>query len=78
MLWSGIYLIVATLVAMGTFVAAAWFREEHVAAPDHSGVMSALAGILWPVLLVGMSEMALVWWAYRGARYDSLGVLTLT
>ncbi len=69
MLWCGSYLIIATVVAMATFLAAQWFREEHVAAPDCSGVMSAVAGMLWPVLLVGMTELAVFWWAIRGARY---------
>jgi len=78
MAWYASYLIIATFVAMVTFVAAGWFREEHVAAPDHSGAMSALAGMLWPVLLVGMSEMALVWWASRGARYAPLDALPFT
>ena len=78
MSWYAGYLIVAAFVAMATFVAAGWFREEHVAAPDHSGVMSALAGMLWPVLLVGMSEMALVWWAFRGYRYAPLDALSFT
>ena len=78
MAWYGTYLVVAALVAMTTFVAAGWFREEHVAAPDHSGVMSAVAGMLWPVMLVGLSEMALVWLAFRGARYAPIQVLTLT
>ena len=68
MLWCGSYLIIATVVAMATFLAAQWFREEHVAAPDCSGVMSAVAGMLWPVLLVGMTELAVFWWAIRGAR----------
>ena len=63
MLWYGVYLVVAAVVAMATFVAADWFREEHVAAPGFPGVMSALAGALWPILLVGVSEMVLVWWA---------------
>lgn len=70
MLWCDSYLIIAAIVAMATFVAAEWFREEHIAAPDHSGVVSAVAGMLWPVLLVGLSELALVWWAFRKARYS--------
>lgn len=69
MLWCDGYLIIAAVVAMATFVAAEWFREEYIAAPDYPGVMSAVAGMLWPVLLLGLSELALVWWASRGARY---------
>jgi hypothetical protein len=69
MAWYAGYLVIAAVVAVATFVSACWFREEHVAAPDNPGVIAALAGMLWPVLLVGMSEMALVWWAFRGARF---------
>ena len=77
MLWYGIYFIVAAFVAMATFVSACWFREEHVAAPDFPGVMSALAGVLWPVLLLGVSEIVLVWCAFRAARYAPLELLPL-
>ena len=78
MSWYGAYFVVAALVATATFVAAGWFREEHVAAPDHSGVMSAVAGMLWPVMLIGVSEAALLWWAFRGARYAPMQVFSLT
>lgn len=76
MFWYGSYLIVAALVAMATFVGACWFREEHLVAPDHSGVTSALAGMLWPVVLIGISEMALVWWACRVPGIRRLGLAT--
>lgn len=75
MLWSGIYLIVAALVAIATFAAADWLREGHIAAPDYPGVMSAVAGILWPVLLVGISEIMVLSWAYRAARPGQLDLL---
>ena len=69
MFWYGLYFIIAVAVTMATFVAACWFREEDVAAPDHSGVTSALAGMLWPVLIVGLSELVLVRWVFRAAGY---------
>lgn len=72
MFWYGMYLLVAAAAAIAIFLAACWFREEHVAAPDRSGMTSVLAGMLWPVLLVGLSELALVWLALRGARYVPL------
>ncbi len=75
MFWYGVYLVVAALVAMAVFVAADWFRGEDVAAPDFPGVISALAGMLWPVLLVGASEITLVWWVFRRARYARLEAL---
>lgn len=69
MFWFGTYAGVAALVAALTFVAAGWLREEHVAAPDHSGAMSALAGAMWPVLLIGLSELAVICWASHGAKH---------
>ena len=78
MLWCGLYLAVAALFGSALFLAANWFRPEHIAAPDFPGVVSALAGMLWPVLLVGASELALVWWAFRTARYAPLELVSLT
>lgn len=78
MFWYGAYVAVAALVAMAIFLAACWFREEHVAAPDFPGVISAVAGILWPVLLVGLSEMTLVWWVFRRAGYTRPDALPFT
>lgn len=75
MLWYATYFVIAVVVAMATFAAAGWFREEHFAAPNYSGVMSAVAGMLWPVLVVGLSELALIWLAFRSARYAPLDVL---
>ena len=68
MLWIGAYIVVSALVAVSVFLAANWFREQHVAAPDHSGVTAVLAGLLWPALLLGLMELALVCCASRGTR----------
>jgi len=70
MFWFGVYLGVATLATVAIFVAADWYRQEHIAAPDHSGLMSAVAGILFPVLLVAVTELALISFVARRHRLD--------
>jgi len=68
MSWFGAYIAVAALVAISIFLAANWFRQQHVAAPEHPGATAMLAGLLWPALLIGIAELALVCCASRGTR----------
>lgn len=67
MFWLGVYFLLAAMATVGIFVAACWFREDHIAAPEHPGVVSILAGLLWPVLLVGLAELAVVYLTGRDA-----------
>lgn len=60
MAWFGAYIVIAGLVALSIFVASDWFRQRDVAAPAHSGATSLLAGLLWPALLIGIVELAVV------------------
>lgn len=62
------YIVIAALVAVSIFLAANWFRQQHVATPDHAGATAVVAGLLWPALLIGMAELALVCCASRGTR----------
>lgn len=66
MSWFSAYIVIAALVAVSIFLAANWFRQQHVAAPDHPGATAVVAGLLWPALLIGMAELALVCCASRG------------
>ena len=68
MSWFGAYIVVAALVAVSAFVAANWFRQQHVATPEHPGATAVLAGLLWPAVLIGIAELALVCCASRGTR----------
>ena len=68
MAWFGPYIVVAALVAISIFLASNWFRHQHVAAPEHSGATAVLAGLLWPALLLGIAELALVCCATRWTR----------
>ncbi len=60
MAWFGAYIVVAGLAAITIFVASDWLRQRDVAAPAHSGATSVLAGLLWPALLIGIAELAVV------------------
>lgn len=58
--WVSGYFAMAVLVAAIALVAAGWFRDVHVAAPDRPGVTAAVAGLLWPIVLVGIVELLAV------------------
>jgi hypothetical protein len=75
MLWCGFYLTIAVFVAITTFIAGNWLRPEYVAAPDHPGTTSAIAGMLWPVLVLGAAELALLFSFSRTSRYPELQLI---
>jgi ABC-type dipeptide/oligopeptide/nickel transport system permease component len=77
MFWCGAYLTVALLFAVTIFAAGNWLRTEDVAAPDHPGTTSAVAGMLWPVVIVGIAELALLNVLSRGSRYPELQLAPL-
>lgn len=58
--WISGYFAMAAVVAAVALVAAGWFRDAHVTAPDRPGVTAAVAGLLWPVVLVGVVELLAV------------------
>ena len=68
MAWFGAYIVVAALAAISILLAANWFRHQHVAAPEHSGATAVLAGLLWPALLIGIAELAVICCAGRRVR----------
>ena len=68
MSWFVAYIGVAALVAISIFLAANWFRHQRVATPERSGATVVLAGLLWPGLLLGIAELALLCCATRWTR----------
>ena len=58
--WFEGYATLAALVAIVALVGAGWFRDAHIGAPDRPGVAAVLAGLLWPIVLVGMVELVAV------------------
>ena len=68
MFWCVAYLAIAAVVAMTAFVTANWIRTEDIVAPDFPGTVSALAGALWPIVVIGLTELALTVWLTAGRR----------
>ncbi len=66
--WFGMYVAAAVALAIAVFAAADWLRQDHVPAPDHLFAISMVAGLLWPALMLGIVELALIFWAHRMAR----------
>ena len=60
MTWIVLYGTVAAAVATVTFVAADWFREPGARAADHPGRIALVAGLLWPVVMVGLAQWAAI------------------
>lgn len=61
MLLLGIYLMVALVVTPMVFVAGQWFATgSSDSSAEHPAATAALAGVLWPVLIIGLTELLLV------------------
>ncbi len=61
MLLLDIYLIVALAVTPMIFVAGQWFATGHSeSSAEHPAATAVLAGMLWPILVVGLTELLLV------------------
>ena len=58
MFWCALYVAIAIVVAASAFVTANWIRTEDVVAPDFPG-SSALVGALWPIVVLGVTELEL-------------------
>ncbi len=58
--WIAGYGAMAIVVAATALVAAGWFRDVHVAAPNRPGVTAVCAGLLWPIVVVGAVELLAV------------------
>ena len=56
MLWMYSYAAVAVVAAIAVFLLAEWVRSPHVPAPEHAGFYAAIAGLLWPVVIVGIAR----------------------
>lgn len=55
-----VYLGVALFCAAAVFLFAEWSREPGVTAPDNPGVLAVIAGLVWPVLILGIAQLAAV------------------
>lgn len=66
--WISTYATIAVLVATVSIVMAEWARDAHVAAPDRPGMTAIVAGLLWPVLAVGMVQVLTLIGVRHGLR----------
>ena len=55
-----LYLTVAMIAAVAMFLFAEWTREPGLQASDHPGRVALLVGLVWPVILIGLAQCALV------------------
>jgi len=56
----GGYAIVSLVSCIATFSVSQWFRKQLVAAPDRLIVISVIAGLLWPLMLLGLVQLAAI------------------
>jgi hypothetical protein len=60
MLWIALYGTIALAVAVTALVVAEWVREPGSPAPEHPGFFASLAGLLWPAVVIGLAQWALI------------------
>jgi hypothetical protein len=60
MFWIALYGIVALAVAVIALLVAEWVREPGAPAPEHPGFFAALAGLLWPAVVIGLAQWGLI------------------
>lgn len=60
MFWISSYAVVAVVSAVAVFLLTEWFRTPGVPAPEHTAWYAAIAGLLWPVVLVGIAQWGLI------------------
>jgi hypothetical protein len=58
--WIAAYGVLAAVVSVVVFVAADAVRPAGVAAPGHRVMMSVAAGMLWPVLCIGLVQLGVL------------------
>ena len=61
MFWIYFGLLPAVIAALAVFLAAARLRPSSLQSrPTHPVLLALLAGALWPILVVGLTEFAIV------------------
>jgi hypothetical protein len=60
MLLAVVYVSAALVVAPSIFVWAEWIHKDPLPQPERRWLYSLLAGLLWPLLVVGLVQFALI------------------
>ncbi len=58
--WTAFYLVIALAVAVAAHMFAERFRAPGDPAPQHPAALAALAGLLWPAVVIGMAQWGLI------------------
>lgn len=70
--WFGAYFWVTVVVAFGSHSGAEWARVRHEQASTRPLLWAVAAGVLWPIVLVGLAELGFIAWAGRALRSRDL------
>jgi hypothetical protein len=55
-----VYLCGWLVTTIGALVAVNWFSDRRTSSPLAHGSLAVLAGVLWPVLVVGFAELVAI------------------
>lgn len=55
-----VYLCGWLVTTIGALVAVNWFSDRRTSSPLARGSLAVLAGVLWPVLVVGLAELVAI------------------
>ena len=55
-----VYSALAIVAAVAVFLLAEWLRQPGTPAPDCPGRCAIAAGLLWPILVVGVAQWGLI------------------
>lgn len=64
------YVVAAAIVAVAAFLLSEWVREPGTQAAERPGLIAVLAGLLWPVMAIGLAQGTVVaaahanWWRH--------------
>lgn len=58
--WFYVYVAIAIINAAIAFLTAQWIRDRNTAAPNSPGVLAILAGLLWPITIVGAAQLLVI------------------
>jgi predicted transporter len=71
------YVVAAMIVAAAAFLMSEWIRLPGAPAPDRLGLVAVLAGLLWPLLAVGLVQWAVVAALHRNLRREAAPVIRI-
>lgn len=60
MFWFALYGAIAVIVSVAALVFSEWAREPGVPAPSHPRLLALVAGLAWPVVVVGLVQWGLI------------------